>query len=80
MAGSDLQGSFAQAVAGHAVLGTAEEVTKQLVDIVTELPVEPLLVRPQWPPMSADETIAAINRLGREVVPTLRAVAPRTDI
>jgi alkanesulfonate monooxygenase SsuD/methylene tetrahydromethanopterin reductase-like flavin-dependent oxidoreductase (luciferase family) len=80
MAGTDLQGSFAQAVAGHAVLGTAEEVTKQLVDIVTELPVEPLLVRPQWPPMSADETIAAINRLGREVVPTLRAVAPRTDI
>jgi hypothetical protein len=47
---------------------------------VTTLPVDPLLVRPQWPTMDADETIAAINRLGKEVVPTLRSVEPRTTI
>jgi hypothetical protein len=36
-----------------------------------------LLLRPQWPSMSAEETIAAIERLGREVVPAIRALTPR---
>lgn len=80
MAGTNLEDDFAKAVAGHAVVGTPEEVTRQLVDIVTTLPVDPLLVRPQWPPMSADETITAIERLGRDVVPAVRAVQPRQDI
>lgn len=80
MAGTDLERDFAAAVAGHAVIGTADDVTKQLLDLVTALPVDPLLVRPQWPTMDADETIAAINRLGTEVVPALRAVEPRTSI
>jgi len=80
MAGTNLEEDFARAVSGHAVIGTADEVTEQLVDLVTTLPVDPLLVRPQWPTMDADETIAAIKRLGSEVVPTLRAVEPRTTI
>jgi alkanesulfonate monooxygenase SsuD/methylene tetrahydromethanopterin reductase-like flavin-dependent oxidoreductase (luciferase family) len=80
MAGTNMEEDFAAAVAGHAVIGTPEQVTRQLVDLVTTLPVDPLLVRPQWPTMDADETIAAINRLGKEVVPALRAVTPRTTI
>jgi alkanesulfonate monooxygenase SsuD/methylene tetrahydromethanopterin reductase-like flavin-dependent oxidoreductase (luciferase family) len=80
MADTDLVDDFANAVAGHAVLGTPEQVTAQLVDLVRTLPVDPLLVRPQWPTMDADETIAAIDRLGREVVPAIRAVPPRRDI
>lgn len=71
---------FAAAVAGHAVVGTPDEVTARLVDIVTALPIDPLLLRPQWPSMDADETIAAIGRLGRDVVPAIRAVVPRTDL
>jgi hypothetical protein len=80
MAGTDLEHDFAAAVAGHAVVGSPDEVTRQLVDIVTALPVNPLLVRPQWPTMSADETIAALNRLGKEVVPAVRAVTPTQEI
>lgn len=80
MAGTDLEQDFAAAVAGHAVIGTPDDVTKQLTDLVTTLPVDPLLVRPQWPTMDADETIAAIKRLGTQVVPAIRAVEPRTTI
>ena len=80
MAGTDLEQDFAAAVAGHAVIGTPDDVTKQLTDLVTTLPVDPLLVRPQWPTMDADETIAAIKRLGTPVVPAIRAVEPRTTI
>lgn len=76
MAGTDLAGDFAAAVAGHAVLGTDEEVAARLVELVSTLPVDPLLVRPQWPTMDADETIATINRLGKTVVPAVRAVMP----
>jgi alkanesulfonate monooxygenase SsuD/methylene tetrahydromethanopterin reductase-like flavin-dependent oxidoreductase (luciferase family) len=80
MAGTDLEQDFAAAVAGHAVIGTPDDVTKQLTDLVTTLPVDPLLVRPQWPTMDADETIAAIKRLGTQVVPAIRAVEPRITI
>jgi alkanesulfonate monooxygenase SsuD/methylene tetrahydromethanopterin reductase-like flavin-dependent oxidoreductase (luciferase family) len=80
MAGTDLEQDFAAAVAGHAVIGTPDDVTKQLTDLVTTLPVDPLLVRPQWPTMDADETIAAIRRLGAQVVPAIRALEPRTTL
>jgi probable F420-dependent oxidoreductase len=71
-----LEKDFASAVAGHAVIGTAEEVVRQLTDLVTTLPVDPLLVRPQWPVMSAAETITSIRRLGREVVPAIKMISP----
>lgn len=80
MAGTNMEEDFAAAVAGHAVVGTPEQVTAKLTELVTTLPVDPLLVRPQWPTMSADETIAAIDRLGKDVVPAIRAIEPRTDI
>jgi len=75
-----LKEDFAEAVAGHAVLGTSEQVTAELVEICTQLPVNPLLLRPQWPTMNADEAIAAIKTLGAGVVPTVRAVTPSTEI
>ncbi len=62
------------------MVGTPESVTQRLVDIVTNLPVDPLLMRPQWPTMSADETIAAIRRLGRDVLPHLLLLEPTTHI
>jgi alkanesulfonate monooxygenase SsuD/methylene tetrahydromethanopterin reductase-like flavin-dependent oxidoreductase (luciferase family) len=80
MAGTNLEDDFAKAVAGHAVVGSGEQVAQQLVDLVTQLPVDPLLLRPQWPTMDADETIAAIKTLGAEVVPAVRAVKPNTEI
>jgi alkanesulfonate monooxygenase SsuD/methylene tetrahydromethanopterin reductase-like flavin-dependent oxidoreductase (luciferase family) len=80
MANADLKNEFAKAVEDHAVVGTPDEVAEKLVQLVTELPVDPLLIRPQWPTMDADETIASIQRIGREVLPAVRAVEPRTVI
>jgi alkanesulfonate monooxygenase SsuD/methylene tetrahydromethanopterin reductase-like flavin-dependent oxidoreductase (luciferase family) len=80
MKNTDLENEFAKAVSGHAVIGSPDEVVAQLTDLVTTLPVDPLLLRPQWPTMSADETIASIQRLGREIVPAMKALEPRTDI
>jgi alkanesulfonate monooxygenase SsuD/methylene tetrahydromethanopterin reductase-like flavin-dependent oxidoreductase (luciferase family) len=79
MADTDLEHDFAAAVAGHAVVGTPDEVTAELLHLAATLPVDPILLRPQWPSMSADEAVAAIRRLGREVVPALREAAPATE-
>jgi alkanesulfonate monooxygenase SsuD/methylene tetrahydromethanopterin reductase-like flavin-dependent oxidoreductase (luciferase family) len=71
---ADLDADFVASVTQHAVLGTDAEVVAQLTELCTRFPVDPLLLRPQWPSMSADETIAAIERLGKEVVPAIRAL------
>lgn len=80
MQGQDLENEFAQAVAGHAVIGTPDDVVAELTDYSTRLPVDPILLRPQWPTMDGDETVAAIARLGRDVVPAMLALEPRSTI
>ena len=71
---ADLERDFLATVGEHAVLGSDDEVIAELTDLCTRFPVDPLLLRPQWPSMSADETIAAIDRLGKEVIPAIRAL------
>lgn len=74
--GENLDADFLAAVGEHAVLGSDAEVIAQLTELCTRFPVDPLLLRPQWPSMDVAETIAAIDRLGREVVPAIRALEP----
>jgi alkanesulfonate monooxygenase SsuD/methylene tetrahydromethanopterin reductase-like flavin-dependent oxidoreductase (luciferase family) len=76
MAGQDLEQDFIAAVERHAILGTPDDVAARLVALATAFPVDPLLVRPQWPTMTAAETIAQINLLGATVVPALSEVQP----
>jgi alkanesulfonate monooxygenase SsuD/methylene tetrahydromethanopterin reductase-like flavin-dependent oxidoreductase (luciferase family) len=80
MKDTDLENEFAKAVSGHAVIGTPDDVVATLTDYVQKLPVDPILLRPQWPTMDGDETIAAINRLGKDVVPALLPLEARTTI
>jgi alkanesulfonate monooxygenase SsuD/methylene tetrahydromethanopterin reductase-like flavin-dependent oxidoreductase (luciferase family) len=80
MKDTDLENEFAKAVSGHAVIGTPDDVVATLTDYVEKLPVDPLLLRPQWPTMDGDETVAAINRLGKEVVPAMLPLEARTTI
>ncbi|QIG44618.1 LLM class flavin-dependent oxidoreductase [Nocardioides anomalus] len=76
----ELERRFLDTVADHAVIGTPDEVVAQLTDLATRLPVDPIVWRPGWPSMSADEVCAAIRRLGRDVVPGVRELEARTTI
>src|SRR3954465_2150807 len=71
-----LEKEFAEAVSGHAVIGTPDDVLAQLVDLVTPLPVNPLMGRPPWPTRAVDETIKTIERMGRDIVPALKDIEP----
>jgi alkanesulfonate monooxygenase SsuD/methylene tetrahydromethanopterin reductase-like flavin-dependent oxidoreductase (luciferase family) len=78
--GDELERDFIRAVEEHAVLGTDEQVASKLIELATTFPVDPILVRPQWPTMNIDETLQAIERLGREVVPAVRSLEPATVV
>ncbi|WP_341229604.1 LLM class flavin-dependent oxidoreductase [Nocardioides salarius] len=56
----------------HVLLGTGEQVREQIRDIAARLPVGPLLVRPHWPGMDAEQTEAYLEKVGREVVEPLK--------
>ena len=76
----DLERDFLDTVADHAVIGTPDDVVAALTDYATRLPVEPIVLRPGWPAMTGAETVDAIRRLGRDVVPAMLPLEPRTTI
>jgi alkanesulfonate monooxygenase SsuD/methylene tetrahydromethanopterin reductase-like flavin-dependent oxidoreductase (luciferase family) len=67
---------FADAVKGHVVAGTAEQVIADLTELSRAVPVNPIMVRPHWPGMTVEEVTGYLDELGREVVPALRALEP----
>ena len=77
---ADVDEHFTDLVRRHALLGTSEQVIAQVQSLARAFPIEPLLLRPQWPSMSADDAIALVRDLGREVIPALRAIEPRADL
>ncbi|MGO3326600.1 LLM class flavin-dependent oxidoreductase [Gordonia sp. (in: high G+C Gram-positive bacteria)] len=62
---------FLENVKDHVLLGSGEQVRQQITDIAGRLPIGPLLVRPHWPGMDAEQTEAYLERVGREVVEPL---------
>lgn len=60
-----------------AIAGTANDVREQLAALAAELPVDPVIVRAQWPGMSIEETEKYLAQLGAEVVAPLRGTPVR---
>jgi alkanesulfonate monooxygenase SsuD/methylene tetrahydromethanopterin reductase-like flavin-dependent oxidoreductase (luciferase family) len=73
-------GDEAATMKANTLLGTAEQIIAQVQALSDLLPIEPLILRPQWPYSSAEDAIAMLDRLGREVVPAVRAIVPRRDL
>jgi alkanesulfonate monooxygenase SsuD/methylene tetrahydromethanopterin reductase-like flavin-dependent oxidoreductase (luciferase family) len=69
---------FTDAVKGHVVAGTPEQVIADLAELSRAVPVDPIVVRPHWPGMTVEEVTGYLDELGREVVPALRALQPVT--
>jgi alkanesulfonate monooxygenase SsuD/methylene tetrahydromethanopterin reductase-like flavin-dependent oxidoreductase (luciferase family) len=75
-----LENAFIESTANHAIVGSADEVVTSLRGLVGRLPIDPVILKPQWPQMSADEAVAAIDLLGRTVVAELKDTEPRADL
>jgi alkanesulfonate monooxygenase SsuD/methylene tetrahydromethanopterin reductase-like flavin-dependent oxidoreductase (luciferase family) len=59
-------------LAGHWVLGDAEDCARQLREIGAAVPVNPVITRANWPGMSPEESVAYIELLGEELIPALK--------
>jgi alkanesulfonate monooxygenase SsuD/methylene tetrahydromethanopterin reductase-like flavin-dependent oxidoreductase (luciferase family) len=69
-----VRAKFAATVKDHVVLGSAGECRAQVRDLASRLPMGPMLVRPHWPGMTAEQTVAYLDEVGREIVEPLREV------
>lgn len=69
-----IERDFLENVKDHVLLGTGEQVCDQIRDIAARLPVGPLLIRPHWPGMDAEQTVAYLEQVGREVVTPLKGL------
>ncbi|MDE0581326.1 MAG: LLM class flavin-dependent oxidoreductase [bacterium] len=71
-----LMNDFFEEVKSSVAVGTAQEVIDHFTEVVRELPIDPIVVKPQWPEMHIDEVIDYLDTMGREVIPALAEVPP----
>lgn len=67
-----LKASIPGVMAAHWVLGDAADCADQLRAIGSQVPVDPIITRANWPAMSAQDSVDYIDLLGRELVPELK--------
>jgi alkanesulfonate monooxygenase SsuD/methylene tetrahydromethanopterin reductase-like flavin-dependent oxidoreductase (luciferase family) len=64
----EVRAQFASTVQDHVILGDPADCRAQLVDFAGRIPTEYINVRPHWPGMSAAQTVAYLEEVGREIV------------
>lgn len=69
-----LKEQFRQVAEKEAIVGTPDECLSQLRYLAAQVPVDPVIVRAQWPDMNADDVVAYLDDLGRDIVPGLREI------
>jgi len=73
---SELLNTFREVAEREALIGTPRQVENKARALASQLPVDPIIVRAQWPGMSAEAVTRYLEILGRDVVPTLREITP----
>ena len=72
----ELTSSFREVAAKETFIGTPEECVAQIRELAAVVPIDPILVRAQWPHLTGDEVVAYLDDLGRDVVPAVREIEP----
>jgi alkanesulfonate monooxygenase SsuD/methylene tetrahydromethanopterin reductase-like flavin-dependent oxidoreductase (luciferase family) len=71
---AELSEEFRSVAAKETFIGTPEECIAQIEQLAQIVPIDPILVRAQWPHMSSDQVIEYLDDLGRDIVPALRQI------
>ena len=72
----ELTSSFREVAAKETFIGTPDECLRQIRELAAIVPIDPILVRAQWPHLSGDEVVAYLDDLGRDIVPAVREIEP----
>jgi alkanesulfonate monooxygenase SsuD/methylene tetrahydromethanopterin reductase-like flavin-dependent oxidoreductase (luciferase family) len=76
----ELTSSFREVAAKETFIGTPDECVAQIRELAAVVPVDPILVRAQWPHLTGDEVVAYLDDLGRDIVPAVREIEPVTRV
>lgn len=69
---AEIGAEFRSVAAKEAFIGTPAECLEQIRALASIVPIDPILVRAQWPSMGTDDVVAYLDELGRDVVPAVR--------
>jgi len=76
----ELTSSFREVAAKETFIGTPDECVAQIRELAAVVPIDPILVRAQWPHLTGDEVVAYLDDLGRDIVPAVREIEPVTRV
>jgi alkanesulfonate monooxygenase SsuD/methylene tetrahydromethanopterin reductase-like flavin-dependent oxidoreductase (luciferase family) len=69
---AEIAAQFRAVAARETFIGTPAECLAQIRVLAAVAPIDPIIVRVQWPDMPADAVEAYLDDLGREIIPALR--------
>jgi alkanesulfonate monooxygenase SsuD/methylene tetrahydromethanopterin reductase-like flavin-dependent oxidoreductase (luciferase family) len=70
----ELSREFHDVAARETFIGTPDACIEQIRALAAIVPIDPILVRAQWPRMTADQVVAYLDDLGRDIVPAVREI------
>jgi alkanesulfonate monooxygenase SsuD/methylene tetrahydromethanopterin reductase-like flavin-dependent oxidoreductase (luciferase family) len=73
---AQIAASFREVAAKEAFVGTPAQCVAQIAALAEVLPIDPVIVRAQWPDMTADDVVAYLDDLGKDVIPAVREITP----
>jgi alkanesulfonate monooxygenase SsuD/methylene tetrahydromethanopterin reductase-like flavin-dependent oxidoreductase (luciferase family) len=65
---------FREVARQETFIGTPAECIAQIREFAERVPIDPILVRAQWPTMSSDDVVAYLDDLGRDIVPAVAEI------
>ena len=68
--------SFREVAAKETFIGTPARVRRADPELAAVVPIDPIIVRAQWPHLTADEVVAYLDDLGRDIMPAVREIEP----
>jgi alkanesulfonate monooxygenase SsuD/methylene tetrahydromethanopterin reductase-like flavin-dependent oxidoreductase (luciferase family) len=70
----ELSREFRGVAAKETFIGTPDQCIEQIRALAAIVPIDPILVRAQWPHMTSDQVVAYLDDLGRDIVPAVREI------
>jgi alkanesulfonate monooxygenase SsuD/methylene tetrahydromethanopterin reductase-like flavin-dependent oxidoreductase (luciferase family) len=70
----ELSREFRAVAEKETFIGTPGQCIEQIRALAQIVPIDPILVRAQWPRMSSDQVVAYLDDLGRDIVPAVREI------
>lgn len=70
----ELSREFRSVAEKETFIGTPDACIRQIQELAAIVPIDPILVRAQWPHMTSDQVVEYLDDLGRDIVPAVREI------